>query len=219
MKIGSVIAAFVLCFSLAACGGGGGSSAVSSAAPAAASPAGQPGAPEAERAPMLMAAEGADTVLLDAAGFAAGEEKSIQVSMNFAGPTAMFILRPGENDAPEMMGIVGGGGQNFAPDLPLPEAYDEYGALNAGYMVQITALDLNADGTLEAVAALGNGLDKLAATVYALSDGGETFVPLGSLAGADYLYYKGDSLYVRTGGDGVLRYRCDGATLAEVPLQ
>lgn len=153
--------------------------------------------------PLLVQADEMHTLLLNSAEAAAGIEVSMAVELALTGPTAHFSIGPEKPAGLRVQGVASGKGQALGEAPAGGAAFDEYGNLAAGYCVQLSALDLDGDGTYEVLASIGNRTDAMRTVVYRCQSGAnEPFLPVGTIDGAAQMTVEDGVIHAPGGPPG-----------------
>ena len=142
-----------------------------------------------------------------------GDAKYLQVDLNGDGDTEELQL--GRNLGKSYAQVKGnvntkivvksGETERQLRESYLEEAYDEFTELKNDYYIQLTALDLDADGVKEVVASVGNNTDLLRTSVFRYIPGGEnTCEYTGYFISKDKVTFDGEGM---TSGDDTYVYK------------
>lgn len=117
-----------------------------------------------EQGPFIDQGKVIQSISLSAADINAGQEASMEVNMPV--PTT-FVLKRDTPNGTKIAAYYGDSGENLGQNLPAGMAgFNEYGDIEDGFVVQVAAVDLDADGVPEIIVASGDQAAILTATVF-----------------------------------------------------
>ena len=105
-------------------------------------------------------------IFLDSKNILEGKHKEMECDLDGNGDLGFFSIGSDSPNGTKVLAVAQQIGFNFAYDIELDNAFDDFDNLEEGYGIQVTCYDLDNDGIREIIVSVGNQSYEMQSVVY-----------------------------------------------------